>query len=393
MDTETEERRLSPEALLNDWDEILLEVVAAGVFLPMKRAMKGPPVHWVMAQHDEGETAASILVDWVLLTKWQRFQIRGGRGLQLKENAARRANGLKAAEIRVRAGIMDPKTLAFVARGGTRRHASHKAAYEMRAEEKREASRRRSSELLSFLLLNATGCIIAGCALGPSLSFVHQSLLQFDHRDGESKVGCVSSLKGEARAKEILKTDCKCLWHHFEHTRRQLGYRPVMEMKLQLRTLGLMKESAGCQHPCHSQMPYVSLVPNAADDPLMYGFLDVSHINRGGNHRKKGGSQHVAHLISSLAVVHCKFCHELYTDCEKAKLHDTPLVQHKFEIILKTVPSFVHHFEVATAGFDRTTERARISAKQSASLRKRKRDTHAAEINATDEEKDPKKHK
>ncbi len=200
-------------------------------------------------------------------------------------------------------------------------------------------------------------------------------LLQYDHREDEEKTDCVSSLFGSAREAEVQKTDCKCAWHHFMHTRVQMGYTPDGKyctntgLKLQLRK---RKEKTGCQHPLHKGMPYSSLVPSSCDDPLVYGFLDVSHVRLGRTASKTHGeAQLLADLDSGAAVIHCKFCHFLYTVCENAMKFSSAKSQYYFSVLLRKLPAFVQHFDESTAGFDwdlYRSERQRPRVKRKAEL-------------------------
>jgi len=276
-----------------------------------------------------------------------------------------------AAAAKVAAGTADTRTANFAARGGYRAHASKEEADAVREEAARVAAHRRSQDALEFRLQHAKGCSIEGCPLAPPAGGeppVLLGLLEHDHIDRSTKVAKVTELKGDARIAELQKTQCLCMWHHFLRTREQLGILPIEERKKKPTdryaiALATRKERVHCEHPMHGSMPYASLVPSASDDPLVYGFLHASHVLRGGLHNthfNRRSEAILSDLASGAVVIHCKFCHALWTLAEDAQLADTPLTQHQYRLL----PSaFVEHFKEKTAGFDWKAERVRICAR------------------------------
>jgi hypothetical protein len=74
------------------------------------------------------------------------------------------------------------------------------------------------------------------------------------------------------------------------------------------------------------------------------------------------------------AVIHCVFCHALWTLLEKSRLFPRPAAHstHEQIVVLQTqCPEFVSHFEATTRGFDWVAEKAR-SAKKSSETQSRK---------------------
>ncbi len=306
--------------------------------------IRAPPQRWVEEREAEGMTPDDIYHAWASLTYSQRSD---QRRLPVLRN-----NTMVAALQRIAEGEATMRTVLFVQKGGLRHHDTAEKAQAAKRENDREASQRSSADRLSFALANKLGCVEPGCVLSSTGESSFLMLLQHDHRDEEEKIDQVTVLSGVARVLEVAKTDCKCLWHHFVHTRQQRKSAPVCERKGAMQMLSRRKEEVGCQHPLHGSMIYSSLVPSATDDPLMYGFLDVSHVIRGKTSRQPGDRQLLADLDSGTAVVQCKFCHWLYTVCENAKLFFSATSQHHFAVLLRSVPSFVQHFEQTTAGFD-----------------------------------------
>ncbi len=105
----------------------------------------------------------------------------------------------------------------------------------------------------------------------------------------------------------------------------------------------------------------------------MYGFLEVSHVHRRSVKGTESDRDRLANLVDSTAVVHCRFCHKLYTICEFAKLYDTPMCQDQFAKLLVQAPAFVQHFEQSTQGYDWAAERAKLSASKSAACKGKKK--------------------
>ena len=238
-----------------------------------------------------------------------------------------------------------------------------------------------SEKLLTFQLQTTPGCTYRGCVLGPiSRSVANQTVIlalyHHDHIDRMTKISCVTKLLPGDRATELAKTQVLCLWHHFLKTRIDLGLTGDVATLLYPELLA-EKMRRGCQHPLHCVMPYASMVPRQTDDIKFSGFFHVSHVTRGYEHTKLSGKARfemlLHHLISSVAVVHCWFCHVLYTSCERAMLHDLPFTQRQYEQLLVQHPAFVQHFHEVTAGFDWKSEKVRLSAKCSIANRNPKR--------------------
>ena len=290
---------------------------------------------------------------------------------------------IAAAKARIAAGSIDEMDVYSSIHGTTTRRPrfgddrvaaanSHEAAV-------RRALDKASASLLEFRLANTPGCIVDGCPLAVDrVEVVLLGLIESDHRDQSMKISEVSRMHHSLRQAEVEKTDALCIWHHFVKTRKQSNHTDAPNRHHRLaRKLAALKIRHGCQHPCHSMMPYSSLVPDGDIDPLVAGFLDVSHLKRG--KLQKGYASSLADLEEGRAEVHCKFCHRMFTSCERAKLTDAPFAQHQFGSLLKLVPSFVQHFDQVTASFDWAAERARISAKVSLSQRGRKRKRESIE--------------
>ena len=119
-------------------------------------------------------------------------------------------------------------------------------------------------------------------------------------------------------------------------------------------------------------MPYAAMFPSPDSDPTAIGFLDVSHVVLG--QTPLTGAKYtklLRDLESGDAVVHCKFCHKLYTLCERRHFSDAPLTQYEFALCLKMFPAFVHHFDIATGGFDWVIEKERRGFIHREGIRKR----------------------
>jgi hypothetical protein len=194
-------------------------------------------------------------------------------------------------------------------------------------------------------------------------------LLDFDHRDRSTKVNGVMMLEGAARNIELTKTDCLCLWHHWMHTALQLGWSDAMaqpDMNQVQTELGKFKLERGCQHPLHHSMWYAPLL---LQNPNHASFLEGSHVFRKADIPARGRAPHLRllELQSGASVVHCRFCHRLWTICERVKLEDGRgrVIQASFALLLQRFPSFVQHFEVVTQGFDWDAERIRVRTKMS----------------------------
>lgn len=148
-------------------------------------------------------------------------------------------------------------------------------------------------------------------------------VLQTYHRDRKHKN--VSALNLQVAETEAMKTEPKCLYHHWLRTRVQLNFRALCDLneKTDRHSVATWKQNVGCQHPLHGEMPYAALLDQT--DSRLHSFLTVSHIVR--NHRTKSQptgeplyTQHLLDLLSGEAVVHCRFCHAVYTHCENFSL-------------------------------------------------------------------------
>jgi len=343
--------------------------------------VESPTPAWMAKRAMKGDSPDAAIAGWKAMTRRRRQ-----RWWKYDSDAKAR---IAAAVAKVAAGTADARAANYATRGGYRAHASKEDAAAAREEEGRIAAHRKSQDTLEFRLQHAKGCSVEGCPLAPPKDgepLVPLRLLEHDHVDQATKVAKVTTLKGNARAAELEKTQCMCMWHHFLRTREQRGHRPVLDPSaIQRRTkealaVAMWKERVHCEHPLHGSMPYASLVPSASDDPLMYGFLHASHVMRGGLHNtnfKRRSDTVLSDLASGAAVVHCKFCHALWTLAEDAQLADTPLTQHQYGLL---PPAFVEHFKEKTAGFDWEAERIRICARTSNGLlaanrrKKRKRE-------------------
>jgi hypothetical protein len=349
-----------------------------------------PTPTWVERRTSKGESEEEALASWLALTPSQRNQ----RWVHERK----KPRLLAAAKAKVEAGIASFRIANHAARGGKKMHDTPEEAATAQLESNRLRIHRQSQDRLEFRREHAKGCSVEGCPLAPpeeGESPVILSLLEHLHVDPKSKVDSVTKLTGEARMEELEKTQCLCLWHAFVRIRESRGFRPFGcgAAPGDQRQLTMQKESAHCEHPHHAAMPYASLVPRPDDDPLVHGFLDVSHVLRGGDHRHASGEDRVAQyfddIASGAAVIHCTFCHALWTLAENAHLSDTPFVQQQYRLL---PVAFVEHFKQKTAGFDWDAERARLGAliskantgKKKPRKQKRKREDEEAEEDMED---------
>lgn len=304
------------------------------------------------------------------------------RRMNVKTQHAKLANMLSVLGAKVEAGTATRREQLFVARGGL---SYRDEADRGRAAISRRARNNQNSDYLNFKKTHATGCSVEGCALQPSANPMI-SLMDHDHRDPSTKVDNVTRMTGEERAAEVAKTDCTCLWHHFLHTREQKGYQPIGKsriLKPMHQVLLEWKEYTGCEHPLHASMPYATLVPSAAEDPLMYGFLQISHVERPFRacYKKVERNDQLRDLKSGAAVVHCYFCHRLYTMCERSKLTGGLHSASEYATLLRQSPAFIQHFEESTTNVDWVAMRAKTHENMSKAAternlaRKRKRDS------------------
>lgn len=301
--------------------------------MPKERKINSPPESWVKKQQDSGLSEEAIAHKWRYdLTRYQR---RNAYRLP-----ARRLACIERAKARVAAGATDQRTLT-VAAGGYKMHDTAEEAEEARLAAIAAFNVRRSTKRLAHRLESATRCAVEGCVFASP-----------DHPIGVSLI-----MRKDESALPL------CLWHKYLELRVARGVQPnVTECRLEETRIQLArrKEQLGCQHPLHSLMPYAVMIPTATEDPLMYGFLDVSHKVRGKTTSKVDYVGLLRDLDDGCAVVHCKFCHRLYTICEYARYMDTPAVQHYYATLLRFFPAFVTHFDETTAGFDWDAERAKL---------------------------------
>ena len=310
-----------------------------------------PEPRWRELKLSEGMRPDEIEPAWSALRPSQRAVYWA--------NHARRDTVLVAHIEKVETGTANTRTITYVHHKGLRIHASDEDANHAWVQDK---VIRDSQERLDMRVMYNPGCSIDGCPLAPG-GWLMFTLLENDHVDPSTKVAEVTSMRGIARHAEQLKTVCLCVWHHFVRTREQRNHRPIEERVLTaygkshlVCATVLWKETTHCEHPMHAQMPYASLVPQADDDALMVGFLQTSHVLRGV--RSVEGS--LTDLLSGAAVVHCKFCHLLWTLCETTQMSQRPFTAHQYSQLSREYPAFVAHFLSATAGFDWKAEKRRV---------------------------------
>lgn len=247
-------------------------------------------------------------------------------------------------------------------RGFQNRHKTPEAAAKAQAMVQEDSHRRISEETLAYRLKYSSSCSVEGCPLSKPWLLC---LVWHDHTP--TKTATTAWRRASDREALLGETKCVCLWHHYMNMRGRRNFKPAVT------ELSLLKEVTGCQHPLHSKMPFASLVPSAEDDPLMYGFLQVSHRIR------KCGPQHTPPvLLDQLkcgdAAVHCSFCHAIWSLCENYSLYSTaPLTAHEATVLAKDMPEFVANFKYHTAGVDWASMREATQNKKRESF-KRKRE-------------------
>jgi hypothetical protein len=214
----------------------------------------------------------------------------------------------------------------------------------------------------------STAGVEAERAGGPKASpYDHTMVRQggrIQHDDAAGvKNGHVTELTGAARDAEMELVEHVCRWHHFLRTRVQRRDRPVSELPdgSSVKELAQWKEHTGCQHDLHAQLPFTAMLPSPSADPLMYGFLHVSHLLRGDAQKGLGPEQkaalHLEHLKAGLAVVHCAFCHALWTVCKSAAMeHVSPYTADQFAQLQQLYPEFVTNFQRVTEEAKRKRE-------------------------------------
>lgn len=318
--------------------------------------IKPPPSWWMEARLQEGMPRELIISKWeVDTTRAKRTAIR--------LRAAKKAQRLEDAKRRIANGAADVRTLNFVKNGGFKKHKTRKDALRAQREVVKAAHARRSEERLKFRQRTSTRCANVNCVIGstPGTSFF--SFLDYDHLKQSTKIKEISQLCGDARKAELPKTEVKCLFHHFLHTRSQLGYAAADSRSTKVETdIAELKGHKGCQHPHHAKMQYASMVPSFDEDPRIYGFLNVTYLKPTRRTAKRNGSRHYDKMIRSLesgeAIVLCHFCYKLYALCSDAKFRDTATTQHQFALLKQHHPEFIEHFEQCTTDVDWNAERA-----------------------------------
>lgn len=330
--------------------------------------MAHPPVSWRRDVTDPDERQAQ----WVSVTWRQRH-----RAMYNAEAVDRK---IADANTAVELGVATHRQQTIAERGHLRPkgYATPEDQAIARAKDADRSVNRESASILRFRLERVHGCTIQGCPLSsPEPSDRILSLFEFDHINRDTKIAYVTKLKGIERDAEFEKTQVLCLWHHFEKTRDERNYRANSNRAERVQCiLGQEKNARGCEHPCHSAMAYADIVPRAehADSTRSTGFFHVSHIRREHTHPVIGNSRamrHIADLKAGTAVVHCCFCHRLYTLCENAARSQRPYSDREFAVLLKQSPAFVQHFNEATAGYDWSIQVERARQRSSVSAKKR----------------------
>lgn len=275
----------------------------------------------------------------------------------------KKARTLEAVKAKVAAGTANRNQQTFALRGG---HRLYGTPEERAATQKATALRRRhiqnqyvSEDRLKFRLEHSKGCSVPDCVLGPVdgveplISLIHHSHLGgMDH--GKMHV---STLPPSKKVAALEKTTCLCRWHQFQKNKGAAETDPGI--------VGSWKEITECEHLLHESMPYAKMITSTNEDPSVRGFFDVSHVVLGQAGNKRLGpdereKRYIADLLSGAAVVHCKFCHALWTLCEDSMLYDTPLTNHQKTLLATRHPEFVADFEDKTRGFDWKAEKMRL---------------------------------
>jgi hypothetical protein len=207
------------------------------------------------------------------------------------------------------------------------------------------------------------------------------TLFEFDHLvDGRYTTGKVlHNRRNEVRrVKEYIKCRVSCRLCHLVHTQlqsdvRRLGVLPAGSYK----ELVMYKLQTGCQHKTHLLMPYgpgqhVDSMMQAGvggNGELYHQFLQRSCVFRGYattnsmenqrqtlaeadvlrradrskttfQHRNDlRGAIHMADVKRGSAVIHCAYCHALYTLCEQYQLTpNSPYVAAEYEFLRNIYP-------------------------------------------------------
>ncbi len=331
----------------------------------MAPPVQRPPQEWIKEQDQLfGIDEIHALKLWCSMSFKQRHNIR------------RRLATLEKVRKKVSAGSKDNRLLRAVQTGIYRRPQASLSLVQRTKLWEEERRERLSRELLSFQSLHKTGCVIDGCPLN-AVDDAYRPLLEHDHIDQASKISDIARLHGSRRDDELPKTRCLCLWHHWVRTREQRAVKPTPDLRCKkMRKLALEKERRGCQHPLQSGMVYASLIPLSTMDPRMYGFLQVSHVRLDSSQKAAGKRATVVSKLqdveSGAAVIHCYFCHKLYTVLENGMLFPDSSVSARYADALRLRhPDFSRHFDNATSGMDWGAHSALIRSRKVAGHAKR----------------------
>jgi len=130
----------------------------------------------------------------------------------------------------------------ILANDGRRRHATKEEYEEAHAAAFTAANHRRSQSYLDFVVLHQPGCSADSCVFAhsgtqqecpcgegpPHYSFLPgtgasmlQCMIQGDHTDASTKEADMTTLQGNERVEEWLKTQPLCWFHHLLHTIEQ----------------------------------------------------------------------------------------------------------------------------------------------------------------------------
>lgn len=307
------------------------------------------PPKWLEKQVATGMTVDEAKQMWTSATAKYRGIVN--------ECLKRKRKTVDAAKARFDAGARDSRTMSVIQNGGWRSHATPEAAAAANRESMKAADMRKLADILEFRLLHATACSVDGCPIQPTEEArVPFCFLEHIHINPAERKGYVTHMPPSLREKEVENTATLCLWHHFAQTRERRGFTPAGQRgTMPAKELGALKIEAGCQHPLHDTMSYAPLF--SAADPRAVGFFEVSHLRRGGAHKAAVGDHRMQIYLSDLAsgdaVVHCSFCHALWTQCERIQIHPcTPNSVHQDELLRRCFPAFVSNFEEVTAGSD-----------------------------------------
>jgi hypothetical protein len=342
---------------------------------------KPAPDWWIEKQQLDAKSigrpipsSAELHITWTVLGRSKRANI-----IQWHKQHVEK---MKSAASAVAAGTASHRQINWVSNRGVRQYQTPEESERAYRTAQAQGNVRQLAERLEHRSKSVSGCSIVGCPL-ERCSLL--ALLPSDHRDGEEKKGNVTQMSGETRDREYEKTDAKCWLHHWEHTKVQRGHLAIDKKRKQDRRIAELKRDTGCQHPGHDDMPYASLVLQFAPDPLFYSFLEVNHWKRTAErHSKYRSGDQLKHLQDGTAVVHCGFCHRLWTRCElystaltKPVNLRSPYAQHQQDALMN-LPGNVgkRFFEF----FERTTTGVNWAAVAEVSRKKRKTETGSIEV-------------